>query len=268
MRYAWICLLPAMLAGGCGGYHVLTVPDQVAPAGGEANVVVRLQRSEIWLLAAPLRNAAMQLRIDEGPLRVTHTDRLGYAAAPVPAPDQPGTYPLHVFHQDIEGDEVGDTAPVYVWQTDRPVVAVDLAALPYGRGAAFASAADALSRLAERAHILYLTRRPVSEHDALHDSLTASGCPDGPMLLWRTQRWHIVREPWYLPRLVVEARMVSRLGELRRTLPTLTVGICRSQVAARSFREEGLECVVIDAPHVEGEVRRVESWSELPRQPL
>ena len=38
-------LLAALLTQGCGGYYVLTVPDQVGPAGGDAVAVARLQRT-------------------------------------------------------------------------------------------------------------------------------------------------------------------------------------------------------------------------------
>ena len=56
-----LCLLSVPFAlVGCGnsmGDYVLTVPDMVAPAGGEGVAVVRLQRNDFLVMAPPVKDA-------------------------------------------------------------------------------------------------------------------------------------------------------------------------------------------------------------------
>ena len=78
---ALMAVLSAALGGGCGGQYILTVPDQVAPAGGQAATVARLQRSEFGSFAPPVKKAALRFQADGGPLRGAYTDSQGYAAA-------------------------------------------------------------------------------------------------------------------------------------------------------------------------------------------
>jgi hypothetical protein len=267
-RVGALCLfLPALAAlGGCGGHYILTVPDQVASAGGETAAVVRLQRNDFFVLSNPITEAAMRFRVGDGPLRGAYTDKLGYAGASVSVPAEPGLYRLSVAHLDLYGDEVVQEAPAYVWASEKAVVAVDLDALPglwLGSGA---DAARAIGLLAKGANIVYLTRRSTRRHGAAHRELARAGYPDGPILLWRRQRWHIVRDGWAnMPRLAVESRLVSQLAELRKLLPNLTTGVCRSQLAAKAVAEAGLKCVAVNSAHVRaatGTVHR-SSWADL-----
>jgi len=262
-----LALLTA-IAGGCGGQYILTVPDQLAPPGGEAVAVVRLQRNDFFVLSLAVERAAMLFKIDGGPQRGAYTDKIGYAGASVPVPDAIGRYDLHVAHLDREGDEVRATAPVYVWDADKPIIAADLDSLPLV-GPPAQEARAALTKLAYGANVLYMTRKGVDKHASLHEYLAGAGYPDGPVLLWQRERWHIVREGRYkLPRVVVESRLVGQLSQLRVMFPKLTTGVCDSKLAAKAFLDAGLQCVVvgtakIDGPDAESRITRYPSWADV-----
>jgi len=268
-RNTYGTLLSAMLAlavGGCGGHYIVTIPDQVAPAGGETTTVVRLQRNDFFVLAPAVKEAALRFRVADGPERGAYTDKFGYAAAAVPVPDRPGRYPLTVSHLDIYGDEVVATGEVHVWDPNRPVIAVDMDCLPGRLFGSSAEGARALRRLVVGAHVVYLTRESTRHHGAAHKTLTQAGYPAGPILTWRRQRWHIVRDGRFkLPRIVVESRLVSQLGGLRKLLPGLTVGVCDSALAAKAYAAAGLKVVLVGKASVEvsTELRRRSSWADL-----
>ncbi len=254
-----MCLAATAATVGCGGEYKMTVPDAVAPAGEEAPIVVRLQRNDFLILDMAVEQVPIGLQVDDAQQRYAYTDKFGYAGTLVPVPDEPGMYPLELYHQDSdEGDEVRGTGRVYVWDPNRPVVAVDLDCLPL---AGDGRAAEALTRWASQAHIAYFTREPVSEHAGLHRVLASGGYPDGPILLWKRQRWHITRGTWNIPKIVVESRLVSQLSELRKTFPALKTGLAGCSLSAQTFQQAGMRTVVVGETDVEGEVRRVPDWS-------
>jgi len=264
-----LCLLGGLLgSGGCGssfGEYILTVPDMVAPAGSEGVAVVRLQRNDFFVLAPPVKQAAIRLAVGQERQRGAYTDDLGYAGTTLPVPSTLGRYELKVAHLDRWGDEVIATAKAYVWDPNAPAVAVDLDCLSDLSLGFSKQSLLALGRVAKGANILYLTRRRVSGHAELHKRLLGAGYRDGPILEWRRQHWHIVREGKYnLPRVVVESRLVSQLPDLREMLPGLTMGICRDSLSAKAFAESGMTVVIVGDAGVDAkDVIRRASWSDL-----
>lgn len=258
-----IAVVLSAALGGCGGHYILTVPDQIAPAGGDATTVVRLQRNDFFVLSLPVKDAPIRFRVAEGKERAAHSDKLGYAGTTVSVPATVGRHVLNVDLQD-RGDEIHTEAPVYVWDPDRPILAVDLDTLPQIWAEEIDQARPALQSLAGRMNILYVTRRPVSEHAAAHEMLAGLKYPDGPVLLWQRERWHIVRSGWRLPKIVIETRMVSQLAELRKTFKNLETGLCTGWLAARGFAGAGMRCVIVGSAKVDApNVTRRESWMDL-----
>ncbi|MHC4561351.1 MAG: hypothetical protein ACYS8X_01105 [Planctomycetota bacterium] len=243
-----LCLLTltVLATGGCGGYYILSAPDQVAPAGKDAPVVVRMQRNDFFVLDLAWKEAFLRFSIDNGPERIAVTGPDGYAGTMVPTPPAPGHYVMTIDYQDPDGEEVGGLAPVYSWEPQQRVVAVDLDGLPIYKffGAAEVSA-EALSRIARSANIVYMTRRSVREHHYVHDALDAAGYPSGPVLRWQRERYHL--EPWKykMQKVVVESRLVSQLEQLRKSFPHLTMGITDNTLAAKAFAAAGLEVRMI-----------------------
>jgi len=268
MRSRPILLLAAIVLNGCGGHYTLTVGDHVGAIGRDAPVVARLQRNDFFVLDLAVKEALMRFRVGDGTERGAYTDKLGYAGTTVASPSAPGRYPLTVDHGDFEGEEVHAEAMMFVWDPARTVVAVDADSLPVAWDARADHARAALKRLAEDANILYLTREALHSHAAIHNKLAAAGYPDGPVLLWQRQRWHIVRGGRYkLPRVVVESRLVSQLPELRKMFPKLSIGLCTSKIAARAFAAAGMQAVVIGRAdvNVPKAIHR-ESWADLGRR--
>jgi hypothetical protein len=262
-----VCLSLALAMGGCGGHHILTVGDQVAAAGGEAMPVIRLQRNDFFVVSVAVDQAAMRFQVADGKEVGAYTDKLGYAGTTVPVPDRPGRYTMTVTHMNKDtGDEYQAKALVYVWNPDRPVVAVDMDSLPGLPIGSPQQAARAIKRLADGANILYLTRQWTEGHPRAHPALATAGYPDGPVLTWQRQQWHVVREGKYsIPRVVIEDRMVSQLPEIRRWLPKTELGICDSAMAAKAFADAGLKVVMVGSAAVDAKTQliRRQSWQDL-----
>jgi hypothetical protein len=229
--------------------------------------VIRLQRNDFFFFNFPVDEAAMRFRVADGKERGAYTDKLGYAGTTVPVPERPGRYTLSVDYMNKDtGDEFKATAPVFVWNPDRPVVAVDMDCLPGLPIGSPKQAAAAIHRLAADANIVYLTRQWTEGHPRAHPALAAAGYPDGPVLTWQRQQWHIVREGKYnVPRMVIEERMVSQLPEIRRWLPKTELGICESALSAKAFADAGLKVVLIGSAAVDtkAQLTRRQSWQDL-----
>jgi len=266
MPRAMRTMVLAAVLGGCSGGYILTIPDQVAPAGGDATPVIRLRRNEIGRIKVPVRDALMQFRLAGGPLRGAYTDEIGYAGAVVPTPDLPGRYVLSVRHVDPrEGDDVEGTADVFAWPADAKILAVDLDCLPYPGHEDAPAAAEALRGLAPNGYIVYFSRDAITRHERLHELLGLGGYPVGPILLWQRERMHILRRSWRLPKIVVESRLVSQLEELRKIFPGLHVGVCDTVLSATTFSAAGMECLIVSGqtPAAGVPSEKTLTWSQL-----
>ncbi|MBN1553543.1 MAG: hypothetical protein JXA11_02270 [Phycisphaerae bacterium] len=280
-----LCLLGPCL-GGCGGYYILTVPDQVAGAKGDLVPVIRLQRNDFFFLALAARRQAMRFRIyptpdtlpgaeGEGPLRSAFTDKTGYAGVHFSMSEPPvrgkaGLYYMKVALQDIEGAELSAAVPLFVWDPDKPVVAVDYDCLPAGFLGQDDAVVAALRNIAETANIVYLTRASRRTQEDAHRRIAEIGIPDGPVLLWQRKRWHIVRDGKYnLPRIVIESRLEGQLPKLVKEFPKMRYGICNSELAAKAFVDAGIQCVVVGNTWMTGSrlIHR-DSWDHLAREGL
>ena len=268
MKHAFLALplllLPALL-GGCGGYYILSVPDQIGSTEGDIVPICRLQRQEVFLYFRPQEGASMRFRVfatDKAALhpagdrhvardllgqeRAARTDELGYAAVALPLDDvpvhsKPGVYTLKVSLQDPTGEEKQAITPVYVWEADKPVIAVDITALPKAWDETSEIAQQALTVVAKTANIIYLTREDTPTHKRQHQWLADNGYPDGPVRLWQRERWHLVRSgPLRLPTLVIETRLVSQLADMRQIFTNLKTAIAGSRLAGKAFENAGI----------------------------
>ena len=256
MPRQWIVSVVIALAlSGCGGQYILTVPDQVANPGGQVVAVARLQRNDFFVLAPPIQDAAIRFFFTDGPDRGAYTDRLGYAGVSLPAPAQPGQYVLNATHLDREGDQAATAVPAYIWDAKAPAAAVDLAALPDHAGTQQEAAKASLAALKARSNIIYLTDEKPLRHAEIHRRLADQGYPDGPVLLWQREFWHVTYASGWIPVVKIETRLVSQLGVLRQTLPKLAAGITRSPAACKTFLAAGMRCLVLG--HVDSQDPKV-----------
>ena len=287
MRSLSMLLVLLLLSScGCGGYYVLTVPDQLAPKGGAAVPVARLQRNDFFFLALPAEKQPMRFQVyrtpqiaheapDKGKERGCSTDDLGYAAVEIPMSEEPvlgrpGVYFMRVSLQDFEGEEISVTVPLYVWDPKKPVVAVDADCIP---GEVFfeeTEASSALQKIARTANILYLTRKNRRTQQRFHERLQQGRFPDGPILPWQRRRWHIVREGKYrIPRVVVESRLDSRLPQLVHEFAKMNLGVCGSELAGKAFIDAGMRCVIIGNFRLKSpSLIHRQSWSDLAARAL
>jgi hypothetical protein len=290
-----LSLLMLLLAG-CGGDYILTVPDQLSAAGGDITVVARLQRNDFFVVNLAAVKAYLRFQIGDGIERSASTDKLGYSGVRLAMPKKPGRYDMAIKYQDDDGDEINKTVGAYAWDPARPVVAVDMDPLPRRRAkltqgrkgwwtglvkysidllpraeapADAPSARAAMAKLAEKANILYLTRREVANHLQCRSELAEHGYPDGPVLMWRRQRWHLVPGRFKIPKVVVESRLVSQLDELRKIFGNMWVGVSKSSLAGKAFVEAGMTAVIIGGEHLEGDrVMHIATWKELAEKGL
>ena len=157
-------LLAAWGLAGCGGYYVITAPDQLAKAGEDAAIVIRLQRNDFDMIDMATKDAPVRFRIDAGDSRFAYTDSDGYAGTIVPTPADPGRYIMEIFHKDTDGIEITGYAPVYVWGPDDLIVAVDVESLPLDALASDRRAARAaLDAISKQAAVIYLSRESISD---------------------------------------------------------------------------------------------------------
>lgn len=248
---------------GCEGNFVMTAPDQIAPAGGQAMAVLRLQRNEFAGFLVPVEKAAIRLQVENGPVRGTFTDKQGYAAAAVPVGNELGKYHLGIAHLDRNGDEAQGFFPVFVWNPEEFLLAVELDGLLKSTDPA---AREAMKELANCYHIVYFTDRPPSEHARMHAQLQAAALPDGPILAWQQESWRLEQDGkmW---RLVVEDRTISALARLRTQFPELKQGIAFSGKSARAFHEAGLKVNLVGKVKTNVPAKH-SAWPDLARNGL
>ena len=265
MKKISLLLMVCLATSGCGGYYTMTVGDHVGPTGTEVPVVVRLQRNDFFFLNFPVKNAVMCFRVADGELRAAYTDKSGYAGTTVPTYSKPGRYTLHVDHMDAQGEEISADVPIFLWDPKREVIAVDADALPLLNHEGADAAAASLRGLNKNADIIYLTRKPVQKHSEMHRQLETGHYPDGVILLWKHKRWRVERGGRFnLPRVVIESRLISQLPELRKMFPKLSVGICTSTIAAKTFAAAGMRSVIVGSPPAEvPNCTSRNSWTEL-----
>ncbi|GEM_PF-1228622 len=294
--YRFALVIPTLMlslmslgAGGCGGYYILTVPDQLAKTGGRVVPVARLQRNDFFVLALAMPGQPMRFGVyataaaaDEAaqnkpvpealrsPERVCRGDKIGYSAVEIPMyenpiANRPGKYYLKVALQDYEGEQIAAIVPLYVWDPAKSVVAVDLDALPREAFPHSDQAAAAMRKIARKSNIIYLTRNSKATQHSRHGRLDREDFPDGPVLLWQRKRWHIVRSgKLRIPKIIIESRLDSQLGQLKLDFPKLSLGICTSPLAAKAFVRAGMECIVVGNDWVKGStIRHYKSWQDL-----
>lgn len=259
----WTILIAA--CSGCSGGYLLSATDGVAPAGGEAPMVVRLRHREFPFYKPIIKAAVLRFRLADGPIRAAHTDPDGYASVSLPAPAATGVFPLTVIYQDLEGNESTWQLRAFVWDPNRPVVAVDVSAITPGGQDAQA----ALARLAQQANIIYLTDRSVTTFPQLAQVLSASGLPEGPILSWGAEHWWQRRLNAWQWRDVRQGlwrieRIISPLGDLRTVFPGLRIGIAGSRLGVQAIQQAGMDCRVVTAlaPKT-GDVFEPISWADL-----
>ena len=287
-----LTLLLLLSSSGCGGYYILTVPDQLVRTGGRVVPVVRLQRNDFFVLALAMPRQPMRFRVYStyesaetaannkpvekslhGPVRVCSSDKIGYSAVEIPMyenpiSNRPGKYYLKVALQDYEGEQIAAIVPLYVWDSQKAVVAVDLDGIPHEGFPGSEDAAEALQKIARTSNILYLTRKGHRTQQSNHDRLGRDGFPQGPILLWQRKNVHIVRSgKLRIPKIVVESRLESQLPQLRMDFPKLSTGICTSPLAAKTFVEAGMKCVVVSNDWVTGStISHRKNWQDLTAQ--
>lgn len=252
------------LLGGCGGEFQLMAPDQLAAAGSRSDTVLRLMRNEFGGLMLPLKEAPLQVRVGEGPLVSARTDPKGYAAMSVPVGEQPGLFHLKVYLLDNKGREFTRYVPVYIMDPKMAVVAVDFDAVRDPKNIGVVR--EALERIASNAYIVYFTDESVARHGMLHVHLRQARLPDGAIVGWEQQAWHISGEGIHR-RLVIEDRMVSPLAYLRAKFPQMRWGLAGSPVAARAFLESGMKAYMVAGdPPPKGALSR--PWKDLAQNGL
>lgn len=240
----WWLMGALLVQAGCSGRYVFTLPDQVAPVGGETAAVLRLQRQEVGAWYMPARDALVRFQAENGPLRAAFTDKRGYAAASVPVGDTTGVFFLHVAHTNLRGDEYEAYVPTYVWDPDSYVTAVDVDALPMRHNQA---QQKAMATLAAGSYIVYFTDEDVADHAELHEDLARAGYPEGPIIQWSREDWRIVRDTsGKIPRLVLTNKVVSPLDFLKKQFPNLQAGVAGSRIGRRSFGGGGLKLVTLE----------------------
>jgi len=229
----WIFGCGVLGLAGCSGQYVLTAPDQIAPVGDEAAVVLRVQRQEVafWyrpanealvrMQMAPVPETAEQAALGPGPLRAAFADKNGYAGAAVPVGDVTGIFYLHLAHTNLRGNEYESYIPTYVWDPRARVTAVDIKALPRRHNDVQRAQ---MAHLAAGSYIVYFTTESIGDHAGLHEKLERAGYPQGPIV----------------------QRQAGVLELLRARFPRLEVGVASSGRIKRYFDAAGLERLTLE----------------------
>ncbi len=252
-RFALIVVALSPLLG-CGGGYILTAPDTPALTGGDAPVVVRLQRREFWVYCPPVDRAPLTFHQADQPLRCARTDRKGYAAVVLPVPDEAGRAEVTIHLQDTLGDTTDGSMSIYALPADRPIIAVDMDSLP-AEPAQVAAGADVLNRAAATTGIIYLSERLGASPSLAHRLLKEMGFPDGPVVPWKPAG-PLLRLPW-------RKRGPGMLAGLKDRMPKLWAGISANPIAGRRFRQAGLKVLLVGSIPVEDGAEQFDSWSNV-----
>ena len=255
-----IAMLACIATSGCGGFYVLTVPDHVASADKTAVATLRLQRNDFFVLT--LAEEGRPMRFSITPVGAAHndssneyemsarTDDNGYAGVPFsmansPVNGTPGIYDLHIKLQDMRGFRLNTISKLYVWDPKKPVVVVELNAIPMMMGG-LNNATKVLKQLKKKANIVYLTDVYMKDYSSVHQQLKDFDYPDGPVLLWEYRRWRIEKLGRFGMRMIrFSPHLDSNLALLKKQFPNLQKGICITPDAINAFNEAGIQPLVV-----------------------
>ncbi len=286
-------LLPAALLTGCGGHYILAAGDQLSSPEGELAIVARVQHNEIRSVDVAVENQTISVRLYpfgqaksstqtdiEVPARsrefgaISNTN--GYVALTMPLDEKPiynkpGKYDLKLSLQSPFGDQQFAVVPVYVVDKTRPLVAVDLEALP---SESFfvknAPAAKALRHIATYATIVYYASHSGATRQRIHAELLGGGYPDGAVLLWQPRRWQITRSKrFYVPTDISFQRSLdNNLPAMRKEFPNFKFAITSRYLAAQTFATAGLDVFAVTAKPFTGDVINIPAWDTLAERVL
>ena len=281
-------LLPAALLGGCGGHYILAAGDQLSTPQGELAIVARIQHNEVRSVDVAVANQTISVRLypfgqaksatqtdAEVPARSrefgTISNADGYVALTMPLDEKPiyntpGKYDLKLSLQSPFGDQKYAVVPVYVVDKNRPLVAVDLEALP---AESFfvkdAPAAKALRHIAAYADIVYYAAHSGPTRQRIHAELLGGGYPDGAVLLWQPHRWQVTRSKrFYVPTdISFQRSLENNIPAMRKQFPNFKFAITSRYLAAQTFATAGLDVFAVTAKPFTGDVINIPSWSAL-----
>ena len=264
-------VLPIALCVGCGGHYVLSAGDQLATTDDTLAIVARIQHNELRSVNVPVENQTISVRLyprgtaksdtqtsDEIPTRsreygaISNDD--GYISLQIPLDERPvynkpGKYDLKLSLQSRFGDEQFAVVPVYVLSKTRPLIAVDLDALPansfFDRGS---EPAKALTQIAQHANLVYYATHAGATRQRIHAELMGGGYPDGAVLRWQPRGWQVTRTKQFnldnVPTISRSRTLENNLDAVAKQFPKFQYAITSRYIAANAFAKAGLDAFV------------------------
>jgi hypothetical protein len=240
--------------------------DQFVAPGAKSYLSARLERTGLWPGKRALAGERVEFLVEGTSLGIALTDEGGTATRAHPFPATFGTHPFTVRLLSREYQAVEATGLVAVWDRKRPILAVILegAVIPLppkrlllwqeGPLPAVAGAAEAITSLARRAQIVYLTRRDESHRHTLKKWLGEHRFPVAPLFSW----------PGSNPLERRSEDLASLLEQWKTEGWDLRIGVGSAPSDAKAFREAGVAALLLtkeEDEEPEGALR-APSWKE------
>lgn len=224
----------------------LSVQDAVCPPGKRERLAARLERKGVAIFHKGVAGQRLGFSLSGSEIGTDKTNDEGHAAIRHQF-SKAGIYRLAVRYPHRGATRIRNSAKVFVWPTDAPILVVDvdgtladgsalqLAVGDKDRSAPLAEAHRVMGELGRRFRIVYLTARPRDYSTKTREWLARHGFPDGPVL-----GWHADKHEWDQAEYKDD-----RLENLREDFDHVMIGIGDRDSDYDAYRENKLLSITI-----------------------
>jgi hypothetical protein len=257
-----VCLFSAT---GCRG-PMLSVDDAVNLAGSRTNLTAYLGWEPVMSLRLDIAQVPVDFFVNGEKVGTATTDRRGIAVLETDV--GPDTTNFEVAAR-VDGRDLRADGRVFQWDRDRLVIILDvdntIELTDYRRllltneipqSKPFDGSVDALQELAKRYYIVYMSGRTRGMLAQTRGWLQQSQYPDGPVIVMRNLRQMIFQGTF----------KKQRLAELRKTWPTLLIGIGDKPLDSDAYGQNKLLSLMVktNVKHDFGEHAYVfDNWRDI-----
>lgn len=249
---------------GCGSVF-LSAEDAIVRTDGRTTLVANVERARVQGMRRNLEDVEVTFRLKGRKIGTALTDEDGRAALDTTVPPELPNFEVTYRHK---GRKLKQTGRIFHWKSDRTIVAVDIdetvSATQY-RALLLASedtsrplegSDQALTRLAERYQVVYITGRPRFLWEKTQRWLERNHFPPGPLVTAPNLR-----------QCILQASFKRReLASMRESWPGALVGIGDRGADIHAYGQNGMLTLLVGGtPRADARrnMYRFENWQSL-----